>query len=379
VTAANYYVHLGNTTGGDGTARILDGADATRAYSTLASCLTARVSGATLTQNMTIHIAGGATGTLDAGGPSVPSHTPGAYTLTIAGDRDADLYPGGAEKGLNPGSQLDTSYPYFQNSGGYNALSIRYDAIADGLQARPRPQNANGMRGILMSFDCTVRNCILQGNDYDNEYGIKVSSASNEDYLIENNIFSHFDLASSTGIHFAALNSGHNNQALTISNNTFFDCYDGVYFSTVSNSTGHTAKFYNNAFANNGTDFTQALNDPGDLTVTSSHNASDDLPSSLDSVGSTGVDMGGLTTTWDDHFTAPNAAVGSRDFLPLSTGDLGAGTTNASVPTLDRLGATRHASVPTIGVFELAAGGGPTPHPAGPFGHPLSGALGGPI
>jgi hypothetical protein len=28
---------------------------------------------------------------------------------------------------------------------------------------------------------------------------------------------------------------------------------------------------------------------------------------------------------------------------------------------------------------EVAAGGGPTPHPAGPFGHPLSGALGGPI
>jgi hypothetical protein len=57
------------------------------------------------------------------------------------------------------------------------------------------------------------------------------------------------------------------------------------------------------------------------------------------------------------------------DYLYSSTGEI-----TATFDTTDSGGEVSAA----ILLFN-AAGGGPTPHPAGPFGHPLSGALGGPI
>lgn len=273
-------------------------------------------------------------------------------SLIIRGNRShaAGFYDGEFE--------YSTSHYRIDTSSNTSQLTIDTGAgvLVDGIQiSRP---DFNGRHGIAWSAGGSVINCRIRGSDIAGGGGspLWLRTFPNSSYRAQNNIISRN--AESSGILLAF--SNFRDTDTDVSNNTIFGCLTGIEVTEATSNTG-TIRLHNNAVANCTTDFSHTGTG---VTVTATHNASDDL------FGTSTQDLSPGTPEadeWPNHWTAPNAAAGSKDFNVVASGALdGNGTTGSGIPTTDILGATRHATTPSIGAFEVAAGGGggaTIPHP----------------
>jgi hypothetical protein len=275
---------------------------------------------------------------------------------TIA-DNDALIVRGnrGDAAGFYDGAFEYSASHYRMESADTDSLrAVQGNVMLDGIQAA---QSTTNFRSAIEfaptagNVAFTVVNCRIKGSASSGEGAVLVRVNRNNLLVrVRNNII--VGATGASALHFL-WSANFTNCDLRVANNTVFGCNNGILLAEDANNTG-TVTIHNNAVANNTTDFSHTGS--GGVTVTNTHNASDDLfgTSTQDlSVGGT------ESTEWALHWTDPNASAGAKDFNVVASGALdGTGTTGTGIPTTDILGATRHVSAPSIGAFEVAAGGG---------------------
>ncbi|SFK74535.1 hypothetical protein SAMN05216302_101438 [Nitrosomonas aestuarii] len=347
-----YYRYVDTaSSGGDGTTREHSGA--TAAYASLSACLAAEAT--TLSDHIVIRCAGSAD---DAVAASITGWTPGAYTITIAGDRGEDDSSGGGDNGSgfdNDGfydgnfSFSDSHYALKQSSD-FTLLSVTEEnVIIDGIQVHAG-KASSGAIGISAGYsDTIVKNCRV---GCPSGTAILVSGSSFRSYPqeISNNIVYS---GGNTGI-FLARATNAADKTTNVYNNTIYDCGTGVDLSS-SDNTGDTWNIKNNVVFNCITEYA-GLNSTNS-TINATHNAGEgSAPAGHDSNWIT------LNATLTDDLTDPENASGESadDLRPVASGNLdGAGignSTDSNSPTVDIIGNSRDGSAPSIGAFELLSG-----------------------
>lgn len=323
------YVNPGADGTGDGTTPGLTGADS--AYQSLAAW--------DLAEATDLVAAGDSHKVLCAGGQDVGGFLDlntdwgtnhGANTLTIEADR-------GQTDGFND-TQLfwDESFYWLENTAPVDfQILVRVDCIIDGLQMYQFFFGANRGGIRIFSGKAVVRNCRIRSvGSGPTAGGIWTENTAEMD--VSNNLISKFDI----GIHAKLQGSG--TYTHSIYNNTIWlSGADGIKLAV--DRADVTFNIRNNALFSNVTDMTVGTVSP----TTRDYNAGQDDPPTGDPNSRT------FSPTLTDDMVDPEAAEGSENVFPVSSGTLdGTGIADGTAPTTDLLGTSR-ASPPCIGAFDL--------------------------
>ena len=267
--------------------------------------------------------------------------------LAVRGNRSdpAGFYDGAFD--------YSTSHYRVENAGGDSIRVGHKGVLLDGIQAAQRASNFSSAVEALFTENggsFSLINSRIKGSNSAGDGAVIIRINRNDLVIrVQNTLIINAD--NDAGLELAWSNN-FTGCDIDVANNTIFGCEIGILLAEASSNTG-TVNIHNNAVANCVTDYSR----PGSgTTVTVTHNGSDDA------FGTSAQDLNaGDTepTVWALHWTAPNAAAGSKDFNVVASGALDlTGTTGAGIPTTDILGDARDGSTPSIGAFEVAAGGG---------------------
>lgn len=344
------YVNTASTAGGDGTTNATSGAN--RAYASLSEWESAEQGTVGAGDRHIVECSGTAA---DTTAVAIAGWTINdADSLIIRGNRgdSAGFYDGNFE--------YSTSHYRIEPSTTDHALHIdTQNVLVDGIQLLQFDANFE----YALFFErpsgadvFTVQNCRLRGQT-GGPNGIMsiIIAGDNSVVVVRNNIVDGGGSSDSQGIDIET-RAFTENLELTVANNSVFRAgRNGIRWEAADNTDGGTVNFHNNAVAGSADADYEQINGTA-FTVNLTHNASDDV------FGTSAQDMSPGTpesTEWEDHWTDPNASAGSIDLTVVSGGALdGNGTTGGKIPTTDILGNTRDGTSPSIGAFEVAAGGG---------------------
>ena len=279
-------------------------------------------------------------------------------SLTIEANRDeADGFYGGTDL-------ISTSH-YRLVSGGFYCLNVQDTdtVVIDGLQI-----NYSGSGGSSSSIKIypsdgqnhTIKNCRILGSG---THGVFTGNTC-PTVTMENNI-----IAGTMTSNAVYLNRSTSVTATwTFENNTIYapSATNGFYLGESSDNQPTTVTLQGNAVAGATNYVNDALLDAGS-SVTYGDNATDDTPETGD------IDIGTLADAWTSHGTAV-----SSDFTVKDSGSNLYQGVDPALTTTDITEFTRGAAPNDIGAYELQ-GAAPASNPKGPMGHPIHGALGGPI
>ena len=285
-------------------------------------------------------------------------------TLTIEANRaEADGYYDGTDLvstshyRLQPGNDPRNLYLFDATS----AITVDGIQIVNDYNGAPSNFTFGAYLIADPGVDVVVQNCRFVAPLLKGEFGIWVGG-NWDSVTIENNIVS--------GFRDDQIRVERNNTTGTgvvdIFSNSLYDGTNGIYYSDSSSGDGTTVTIQGNAIAFD----TNYINDQSantSTTFTYGDNATDDTPETGD------ISIGTLADAWTSHGTAV-----SSDFTVKDSGSNLYQGVNPALTTLDITEFTRGAAPNDIGAFELQ-GAAPASNPKGPMGHPIHGALGGPI
>lgn len=351
------FVDTGSDAGGDGTTSATSSGDNTHAYQSLNAWEAAEETDLDTANNThTVHCNRTNSGGMDTTAVTISGWTTSAtdFITVIADDFPAN------------GIYDNTKYTLHNNDSIVTFFGLVEDYInLVNLQVLITETSTNVRRGINVDAlgvanAINIDSCIIKGacSGTGAANGIRVAGANNN-VNIFNNIITDIFIAADGGFRGISVTSA---TAVNLYNNTFYNNTRAV------NRDGGTVNAINDALFNNEDDFTGSF-------------ATIDYCATEEGAGE-GTNGVAITQTADDYAALVVDAAGDNFNVTDTSSELyqtGNGATPKAVFTDDIIGTTRDAVDLNwdIGAYELIVAA--EANPKGPLGHPLHGALAGPI